>query len=85
MISVTGSEVTSAFLKSSSKAFESALSELASPNSSTRKPWLERWTAATAASGPSTRSSALSSSPGTSKVTSAERPSFEICPSLPAA
>ena len=38
MISVIGSEVTSAFLKSSSNALFSALSALASPNSSTRKP-----------------------------------------------
>ena len=38
MISVIGSEVISAFLKSSSKALLIALSALASPNSSMRSP-----------------------------------------------
>ena len=38
MISVIGSDVISAFLKSSSKAAFSALSALASPNSSMRSP-----------------------------------------------
>ena len=83
MMIVIGSEVISARLKSSSKAFDSALSALASPNCSTRNVGWSRWTAATALSALPTRSSALS--PAISKFTRAERPSFETCPSLPLA
>ncbi len=49
--SVIGSERNSAFLKSSSKDFDSALSALASPNCSTRSCGLAFWAAAVAASG----------------------------------
>ena len=77
--SVIGSEVTSAFLKSSSNFFEIALSALASPNCSMRSSGFARWAAAVAASVASTRSLASSSSfAASSKLTSAERPSFEI-------
>ena len=71
-----GSERTSAFLKSSSNAFEIALSALASPNWPTNTCGLAFWAAAVAASVASTRSSVTSSSPGISNVISAERPSF---------
>jgi hypothetical protein len=78
--SVIGSEVNSAFWKSSSKALLSAFSALPSPNCSTRKPRCSLWSAATASSEGSTFASA--SSPGSSKVTSAERPSSESWPAL---
>ena len=58
MSSVIGSERTSAFWKSSSKAFEIALSALASPNWPTNTSGLAFWAAAVAASVASTRSSA---------------------------
>ena len=57
MISVIGSERTSAFWKSSSNAFEMALSALASPNWPTNTCGLAFWAAAVAASVESTRSS----------------------------
>ena len=79
---VIGSEVTSAFLKSSSKALEIALSALASPNCSTRSSGWRLSTAATASSTGSTRSSVWSSSPAISNPMSAERPSCEIAPSV---
>ena len=74
--SVIGSERTSAFWKSSSNAFEIALSALASPNWPTKTCGLAFCAAAVAASVESTRSSVTLSSPGISNVTSAERPSF---------
>ena len=80
MISVIGSEVTSAFWKSSSNAWLSALSALAPPNSSMRYEGCCLSRAATAFSAGSTLSSAFS--PGISKVTSAERPSSDSWPSL---
>ena len=86
MIRVIGSERVSAFLKSSSKAWDSALSALASPNWPTKTPrfcWAARSTAATTGS---MVFSVRLSSPRSSKVTSAERPSLEIWSSaLPAA
>jgi hypothetical protein len=85
MISVIGSERTSAFLKSSSNAFEIALSALASPNWPTNTCGFAFWAAAVAASVESTRASVTSSSPGISNVTSADRPSSESLPSLPLA
>ena len=85
MSSVIGSERTSAFWKSSSNAFEIALSALASPNWPTNTCGLAFCAAAVAASAPSTRSSVTSSSPGISNVTSAERPSSDSWPSLPLA
>ena len=57
MMSVIGSERTSAFWKSSSNAFEIALSALASPNWPTKTCGLAFWAAAVAASVASTRSS----------------------------
>ena len=85
MISVIGSERTSAFWKSFSNAAEMALSALASPNCPTNTCGLAFWAAVVAASVESTRSSVTSSSPGISNVISAERPSFESWPSLPSA
>ena len=83
-----GSEVTSAFWKSSSNDSPSALLALASPNSSIRNSGWASPRLATVASGASTRSSAVTSasSPGSgiSKLTSAELPSSEITPWLPA-
>ena len=83
-----GTEVTSAFWKSSSNDSLSALPALASPNSSTRKSGWASPSAATVASGASTRSSAVTSasSPGSgiSNVISADVPSCEIPPSVPA-
>ena len=81
MIRVIGREVTSAFWKSSSKAWLSAFSALASPNSSMRKPACWRSSFATVARAGSTLSSA--SSPGSSKVTSADLPSSDREPWLP--
>ena len=57
----------------------------ASPNCSMRSSGCAFCAAAVAASEASTRSSDWSTSPGTLKVTSAERPSLEIWPSLPLA
>ena len=68
MSSVIGSERNSAFWKSSSNAFESALSALASPNCSTNSCGLAFCAAAVAASVASTRSSVTSSSPAISNV-----------------
>ena len=78
--SVIGSDVNSAFLKSSANAWDSALSALPSPNCSMRKSVCRLSRAATASRDGSMRSSAFL--PGTSKVTSAERPSSERCPAL---
>ena len=78
--SVIGSEVNSALRKSSSKAFESALSALPSPNCSIRKLGCCFASELTASSDGSTLSAGLS--PGSSKVTSAERPSSESWPAL---
>ena len=64
--SVSGSEVNSAFLKSSSKLWLIALSELASPNASTRSPLCARCAAATAPRASSTLFSVSSGSPGMS-------------------
>ncbi len=83
MISVIGREVTSAFWKSSENALSIALLALASPNSSMRKPLSRLSSFDTVASAGPTRSSA--SSPGSSNVTSAERPSSESVPWLPLA
>ncbi len=83
MISVIGSEVTSALAKSSWNAFSSALLALAEPNSATRR---SGWPLAAFATDDSIgpiRCLALSESPATEKVTSAERPSREIWPRLP--
>ena len=82
MISVIGTEVTSALAKSSENALPSALLALAPPNSSTRSCgfWCPALT--TAASIGSMRSLALSESPATLKLTSAERPSLETCPAF---
>ncbi len=80
-----GRERNSAFLKSSSKAFEIALSALASPNWPTKTRGLAFCAAAVAASVESTRSFVTSSSPRISNVTRADLPSFESWPSLPLA
>ena len=80
-----GSELVSARLKSLEKEAESALSALASPNCSIRSPGCARCAAAVAASVASTRFSESFLSPGILNVTSAERPSFESWPRLPAA
>ncbi len=82
---VIGSERNSARLKSSSRLAPSALSALASPNCSIRRSGWAFWAAAVAFSEDSTRVSARSSSPGIENVTSAERRSLEIWPSLPLA
>ena len=83
MSSVIGSDSVSARLKSSSKAFDSALSADAPPNCSMRSSGCARCAAAVAASDGSTRSATCSSLPGILNVTTAERPSGEIWPSLP--
>ncbi len=83
--SVIGSESVSARWKSFSNCALSALAAEASPNCSMRSSGCAFCAAATAASEESTRSSDSSMSPGTLKVTSAERPSLEIWPSLPLA
>ncbi len=76
--SVIGSEVTSAFWKSSSNFLLSALPALASPNCSIRSLGLAFCAAAVLSSVASTRSLASSSSLAvSSKLTSAERPSSE--------
>ena len=77
MISVTGSESSPAFLRSSVMVSLMALAALAPPTSSTSRPGWSAWTAATAASAGSTRSLASVESPRTSKPTSAARPSAE--------
>ena len=69
MISVTGSEVISAFLKSSSNDLEMALSALASPNWAMRRSGWAFWAAAVAARTASIFSSASSSSPGIFRFT----------------
>ncbi len=81
MIRVIGREVTSAFWKSSWKAWSSAFSALASPNSSMRKPASWRSSFETVASAGPTLSAPLS--PGISKVTSADLPSSDSVPWLP--
>jgi hypothetical protein len=81
--SVIGSESVSALRRSSSKALDSALSALASPNSSMSRPGLADCTRSTASCTGVTLSSSSSSSPRRSKVTRAERPSGEICEALP--
>ena len=78
--SVIGSERTSAFWKSSSNASPISLSAEASPNWPSWTSGCAFCNAATVASGPSTRSLAASSSPGSSKFTSTERPSSETLP-----
>ena len=83
--SVIGSERTSAFWKSFSKAALSALSALASPNCSIRRSGCASCAALVAASVAPTRSSATSSSPASLKVTSAALPSSDSWPSLPLA
>ena len=83
MSSVIGSDSVSARLKSSSKAFDSALSALAEPNCSMRSSGCACCVAAVVASDGSMRSATWSSSPGTLNDTTAERPSCEIWPSLP--
>ena len=75
----------SARWKSSSSEALSALSALASPNCSIRRSGFARCAAAVAASEASTMSSILVSSSGMLNVTSADRRSLEIWPSLPAA
>ena len=80
-----GSDSNSAFLKSFSNAADSALSALASPNCSMRSSGCARWAAVVAARVASTRSFAVSSSPSSLNVTSAELPSRESWPSLPSA
>ncbi len=88
MIRVTGSDVTSAWRKSFSIDSLTCLLALASPNSSIRNSGCASLRPVTVFSGASTRSSAVTSlsSPGSgiSKLTSAERPSCEIAPWLPA-
>ena len=84
MISVIGSDSVSAFLKSSSNAFESALFADAAPNSPTKTDALAFWTRSTAASTGTTDVSAAVSSPRSLKFTRTE-PSSAICPSLPLA
>ena len=84
MISVIGSESVSAFLKSSSNAFESALFADAAPNSPTKTDAFAFWTRSTAASTGTTDVSAAVSSPRSLKFTRTE-PSSAICPSLPLA
>ena len=78
-----GREMNSAFWKSSSKALEISASADASPNCASSTSGWAFWRSATAASDGSTRSLAASSSPGSSKVTSVERPSAAMLPSLP--
>ena len=83
--SVIGSEIVSAFLRSSSNIFETALPVLASPNCSMRSSGCAFCAAAVAARIGSTLSSAFSESPLISKFTATEWPSREICPALPLA
>ena len=80
--SVTGTEVNSARRKSEEMRSLIALFALPSPNSPTRSCGCARWTAAVAASAGATRSAAVSGSPVSWKVSSAERPSRESCPAL---
>ena len=82
---VSGSESVSAFLRSSSNIFETALPVLASPNCSMFSSGCAFCAAAVAARIGSTLSSAFSESPLISKVTTAEWPSREIWPTLPLA
>src|SRR5919204_6857495 len=82
---VIGKESVRACLKSLLKLSLRALSAVASPASSMRSDGCAFCAAAVTASSPSALSSALSASPRMSKVTSAEWPSFEICPELPGA
>ena len=81
--SVIGSERNSARSKSFLKAADRALPALASPNCSMRRSGCAFWAAAVAASVAPTRSSAVSSSPLSLKVTSAALSSRESWPSLP--
>ena len=85
MTIVIGSESVSAFLRSSSNIFETALPVLASPNCSMRSSGCAFWAAAVAARTGSTLSSACVESPLISNVTATERPSREICPAFPLA
>ena len=80
--SVIGSERNSAFWKSSSNASPISFSADASPNSPITTSGCCFCSAATAASGASTASLAVSSSPGSSKLTSTERPSSETLPAF---
>ena len=82
MISVIGTEVTSALAKSFENAFSSDLLALAEPNSSIRRFGCRCAALATAVSIGPMRCLALSESPATEKVTRADRPSLEICPWL---
>ncbi len=83
MISVIGSDMVSARLKSFSSVSVSALLTLASPNSSTRSSGWDFCTAATVASADTTLSSIVSWSPLTSNFTRADLPSGESWPWLP--
>jgi hypothetical protein len=80
---VIGSDSVSALRRSSSKALDSALSALASPNCSISRSGLADCTRSTAACTGVTLSSSSSSSPRRSKSTRAERLSGEICDALP--
>jgi len=82
MISVIGSDVTSAFPKSSLILSSSSLLMLASPISPMLKLGWAACAAATASSGAAIRVATWSSSPTSSNRSSAERPSVEICPRL---
>ena len=82
---VIGSDSVSAFLKSSLKAWSSALLALASPNWPTTTPGCWALTRSMAATTGSIAFDVWASSPRTSKVTSAERPSFETWSALPRA
>ena len=73
---VIGSDSVSAFLKSSLKALSSALLALASPNWPTTTPGCSAFTRSTAATTGSIAFDVWASSPRTSNVTSAERPSL---------
>ena len=78
--SVIGSERNSAFWKSFSNASPISFSAEASPNSPITTSGCCFCSVATAASGASTASLAVSSSPGSWKLTSTERPSSETLP-----
>ena len=75
--SVTGSDVNSARWKSADMRSLIALLALPSPTSPMNSPGWARCTAAVAASAGPTRSEAVSGSPVSWNVTSAERPSRE--------
>ena len=83
--SVTGSDVYSACLKSSSKLLDRARSELSSPDLLYPQVRVGPLLGLDRASAATTLSEPLSSRSSTPKFTSAERPSREIVPSAPSA